>query len=157
MLSEGRIAFLCDEEKAIICDFLCQCPRTGNHHFYTLQGQKSRFATEGVNALERAIIISTKVQQRRIYRYDVCQCPRTGNHHFYFRVIAGQDTVTGCVNALERAIIISTGVSTIRLGIRSSVSSFLHGTANLSKVSRSGGVNALERAIIISTLPLKIC
>ena len=34
MLSEGRIAFLCDEEKAIICDFLCQCPRTGNHHFY---------------------------------------------------------------------------------------------------------------------------
>ena len=64
---------------------------------------------EGVNALERAIIISTDAAMSDLPFEDGCQCPRTGNHHFYTptRVVAGFPAGAG-VNALERAIIIST-------------------------------------------------
>ena len=40
--------------------YVCQCPITGNHHFY--------------NSYLRHCIASR----------EGCQCPITGNHHFYF-------------------------------------------------------------------------
>ena len=64
---------------------MCQCPMTGNHHFYALYGD-------------------TPITER-----DMCQCPMTGNHHFYATGQGSPIKEKQCVNALWRAIIISTG------------------------------------------------
>ena len=62
----------------------CQCPMTGNHHFYK--------DTEKMSQMQKIL----------------CQCPMTGNHHFYCECRSAVLLVSRCVNALWRAIIIST-------------------------------------------------
>ena len=62
---------------------LCQCPRTGNTHFYQIATKKILKDDKCVNALERATLISTRQKTQR------------RGHNIR-------------VNALERATLIST-------------------------------------------------
>ena len=89
---------------------VCQCPQSGNPHFYQDHGKKDKKLRNCVNALSRAILISTGGRFLvGIKNTILCQCPQSGNPHFY---VLGDDVVMGvdkpCVNALSRAILIST-------------------------------------------------
>ncbi len=114
---------------------LCQCPASGNHHFHLVRMQKKKLVKRRVNALHRAIIIST--------------------HTFYDE----NGNERGCVNALHRAIIISTCRdlgATARKNLVSmpciGQSSFPLSASGKQQIEITEGVNALHRAIIISTL-----
>ena len=61
----------------------CQCPSTGNSHFYTI--------TLIRNGLEGG-----------------CQCPPTGNSHFYAEKQVAEEKAAKGVNAFQRATVIST-------------------------------------------------
>ncbi len=88
---------------------MCQCPITGNHHFYEFDWFNCLGSMKAsVNALERAIIISTRRHRGKEVQSNGCQCPITGNHHFYMKGINEVIVYLKGVNALERAIIIST-------------------------------------------------
>ena len=61
-----------------------QCPTTGYPHFYGYR----RFPAEGkercVNALTRAILISTFLRGfKDVESMNECQCPISGHPHFY--------------------------------------------------------------------------
>ena len=99
----------------------CQCPSTGNPHFYLDKLKFSFYRKGSVNALQRAIPISTKATvtvaeevncpsvnalQRAIpistivaYSGDdgsfACQCPSTGNPHFYVHAGSRQGICPG--------------------------------------------------------------
>ena len=63
---------------------LCQCPKSGDSHFYGSKGEFSHLVPECVNALNRAILISAE-----------CVLRKNGIPY-------------KSVNALSRAILIST-------------------------------------------------
>ena len=135
---------------------MCQCPRTGNAHFYRRWIRESTMSLESVNALKRATLISTSTMSE-----------------LYSNV--------WCVNALKRATLISTALSLLEENAKDIVSmpsngqrSFLLDTATEtesgevcqcpqtgnahfygSEVSplyyRMLRVNALKRATLIST------
>ena len=89
---------------------MCQCPISGYPHFYkgTYYGYKA--GKECVNALSRAIPISTFSTTYDAEQYlRECQCPISGYPHFYF--IPMMTIHSACVNALSRAIPISTVTS----------------------------------------------
>ena len=65
------------------CGYVCQCPRTGNTHFYGVFLDRMVDELKCVNALERATLISTWLKKCEIETAKQCQCPRTGNTHFY--------------------------------------------------------------------------
>ena len=81
----GRASFLQHKRIAIapIAD-LCQCPQSGEPHFYVKRSCSVNFAASG------------------------CQCPQSGNPHFYKITDEDGNVVVKCVNALSRAILIST-------------------------------------------------
>ena len=87
-----------------------------------------------VNALTRAILISTKISSNSLFKSCVNALTRAILIST-LEVVNEQKTIFTCVNALTRAILISTGMNEIQ--------------ENLTE-----GVNALTRAILISTLPL---
>ena len=61
----------------------CQCPPTGNSHFYIHYEWYNVLVRDGVNALQRATVISTTLTMEKKYEFTGCQCPPTGNSHFY--------------------------------------------------------------------------
>ena len=62
----------------------CQCPSTGNPHFYVSSVNEEGVALcDRVNALQRAIPISTRSRMKSCLKRQRCQCPSTGNPHFY--------------------------------------------------------------------------
>ena len=92
------------------CKNVCQCPSTGNPHFYVPDARRHKENSPGLcqcPSTGNPHFYACK-SVRISYPTAVCQCPSTGNPHFYpFR---GCD---GClcfsrVNALQRAIPIST-------------------------------------------------
>ena len=84
MPSNGQPSFLRDVwavERAFL--YLCQCPLTGNHHFYfpcTCQCQVHGIWCQCPLTGNHHFYDSR--QQRTTYIWR-CQCPLTGNHHFY--------------------------------------------------------------------------
>ena len=62
---------------------LCQCPESGWNHFYQSMIDFVLWIQVGVNALNRAGIISTLYQQERREGLLRCQCPESGWNHFY--------------------------------------------------------------------------
>ena len=77
--------FYKSESSKVITGYRCQCPQAGNPHFYfPVLSRSSEYPTSGVNALRRAILISTESSCR------------------------GGLGARSCVNALRRAILIST-------------------------------------------------
>ena len=90
--SVGRSSFLptTPEIEAEVNKVLCQCPQSGNPHFY-------------------AYVIS------EILMVKGCQYPQSGNPHFYDADVLSAICQTGGVNALNRANLISTLPSQNRL------------------------------------------
>ena len=63
---------------------MCQCPKSGEVHFYdsVIQMLCGRIAC--VNALNRAKFISTFKDASSVWKaHDLCQCPKSGEVHFY--------------------------------------------------------------------------
>ena len=162
MPSHGQHSFLLppEEERYFILS-KCQCPHTGNTHFYAHQCVSNSLKESGcVNALTRATLISTGYLILECVFSCLCQCPQTGNTHFYLDAewvaMLGEfyewqcpqtgnthfyrysmphtDHKQGCVNALTRATLISTG----------DIDAW---------ETREESVNALKRATLISTVP----
>ena len=61
-----------------------------------------------VNALNRAMLISTELEAVEAHYKEVCQCPQSGDAHFYKENPELVDDNIFGVNALSRAILIST-------------------------------------------------
>ena len=63
---------------------MCQCPTSGFTHFYVKFSGNRLTATFCVNALHRALLISTDKKDEKGEEYiNVCQCPTSGFTHFY--------------------------------------------------------------------------
>ena len=63
---------------------MCQCPESGWNHFYQITKNKTKKEDYGVNALNRAGIISTiEDVQDLVIHAIMCQCPESGWNHFY--------------------------------------------------------------------------
>ena len=111
MPSNGQPSFLPGSWYEKPDSFRCQCPLTGNHHFYGAllpgdrflqrhvsmpsNGQPSFLRTYANDASGRTVEVSMPsngqpsfLRSRRPSRGltgSSCQCPLTGNHHFYRR------------------------------------------------------------------------
>ena len=161
---------------------VCQCPSTGNLHFYDCFQLSWMQHVMCVNALQRAISISTVL----VYCWNpvcsMCQCPSTGNLHFYKGNMETQHEIFGvsmpfngqspflqgkhhvkiqtiiCVNALQRAISISTILLGWNICTWLLVSMPFNGQSPFLQeilediINTIIRVNALQRAISISTL-----
>ena len=115
---------------------MCQCPISGYPHFYTRDHRACVIKKVCVNALSRAIPISTMGLNVDYLQEAKCQCPISGYPHFYQIMIKRNDgssivcqcpvsgyppflllkscqknLIGSCVNALSRAIPISTKLS----------------------------------------------
>ena len=141
---------------------MCQCPQTRNYHFYNMRKhtkilrsyvsmpsdeQLSFLRNSGplvvrrvycVNALSRAITISTEYISFQYLDHERCQCPKSSNNHFYINL---KEKTTGgiyCVNALSRAITISTVHSGNPLFTRLSRYVFVSNSQNILKINFFG-------------------
>ena len=84
MPSVGRSSFL---QSMVITSSaikqVCQCPQSGDPHFYTGSKLWITRTPESVNALSRASLISTRRQGYHKEGKVSCQCPQSGKPHFY--------------------------------------------------------------------------
>ena len=81
----GRYSFLLHMRSFwTACDCRCQCPQSGDTHFYGFPLRET------------------------LRPMWVCQCPQSGDTHFYLGGKCNENRWSKCVNALNRAILIST-------------------------------------------------
>ncbi len=86
---------------------VCQCPPTGNIHFY-VQRPQERQEVIRVNALQRATLISTRGNGGDIMLTNDVSMPSNGQHSFLQKSANIKEEHNVCVNALQRATLIST-------------------------------------------------
>ena len=117
---------------------MCQCPQTGNTHFYDY---RSRLSLQ-----QKLVSMPSNGQHSFLHEYNkfigdiysVCQCPQTGNTHFY---------------EFEELL----WISTLHVSMPSNGQhSFLQETV-WKKFLLVKRVNALKRATLISTVKRRKC
>ena len=89
MPSNGQPSFLLASDAARCVNMIvCQCPLTGNHHFYNS-------CVQAGHAVRRDVSMPSNGQPSFLPKRtsagnagnEACQCPLTGNHHFYIELI----------------------------------------------------------------------
>ena len=87
---------------------MCQCPRTGNLHFYYVGISTAFIIIYSVNALVRATYISTKKSEQLLQAKKIVSMPSYGQLTFLPKGLLRLKKSFSSVNALVRATYIST-------------------------------------------------